>query len=389
MIKKIQDIIQEENARLAPYAVVHTIPGDRIFSEKDHEFRLPLQRDKDRIIHCQAFRRLEYKTQVFIAAIGDNYRNRLTHTLEVSGITRSVALSLGLNTYLAESIALAHDLGHAPFGHAGQDILQDLMNGKGGFEHNKQSLRIVEYLENRYASFPGLNLCLETLMGIMKHGGDYQNSPHLQTRKESGPSLESMITDVCDGIAYNNHDVEDGYDSNLLTLDDLLDVPIFKSNFTIVKELFPKSDKKLLVRETIRSMLNSMTIDLITEINNRLTKENVNSREDITNSFQKGIRLVGFSPSMESSVLELKDFLKTKLYQHPMVLDLSNFGKEIIEVLFEYFSKNTNELPKSYKSRIDQDGKFRVVCDYIAGMTDRYAEEIALDKELIDPFRTL
>ncbi|MCZ8239658.1 MAG: deoxyguanosinetriphosphate triphosphohydrolase [Leptospiraceae bacterium] len=389
MIKKFEDLIQEEDTKLAVYAVKHGDHGGRIFEEGNHEYRLPFQRDKDRIIHCQAFRRLEYKTQVFIASIGDNYRNRLTHTLEVSAITRTVALSLGLNTYLAETIALAHDLGHAPFGHAGQDVLQELMIGKGGFEHNKQSLRIVQYLENRYASFPGLNLCRETLMGIMKHGGDYQDSNQLESRQIIGPSLESMITDVCDGIAYNNHDVEDGYESNLLGLKDLKKIQIFDQNYHQVQKKYPQASEKLLVRETIRSMLNAMVTDLVHEIDSRLEENRIVSRQSLGEAYQKSIRLVGFSQSMHESVRELKKYLHEKLYKHPVVLELSNFGKEIIQVLFHYFSENEQELPSSYFQRMELDGKYRVICDYIAGMTDRYAEEIALDKDLIDPFHDI
>ncbi|NCS93869.1 MAG: deoxyguanosinetriphosphate triphosphohydrolase [Leptospira sp.] len=389
MIKKFEDLIQEEDTKLAAYAVTHRDHGGRIYEEGDHEYRLPFQRDKDRIIHCQAFRRLEYKTQVFIASIGDNYRNRLTHTLEVSAITRTVALSLGLNTYLAETIALAHDLGHAPFGHAGQDILQELMAAKGGFEHNKQSLRIVQYLENRYASFPGLNLCRETLMGIMKHGADYQHSNQMETRKLIGPSLESMITDVCDSIAYNNHDVEDGYESNLLTLKDLKKVNIFEKNYFLAKKKFPQVSEKLIVRETIRFMLNSMVTDLVHEIDKRLNENKILSRDDLGIAYKNSIRLVGFSETMNQSVTELKKYLHEKLYKHPVVLELSNFGKEIIQVLFHYFSDNEKEMPDSYLNRMEADGKYRVICDYIAGMTDRYAEEIALDKNLIDPFHDL
>jgi dGTPase len=387
MIKKVQILTQEEDTKLGSYAVKHSENGGRIHPEEDHPYRLPFQRDKDRIIHSRAFRRLEYKTQVFIASIGDNYRTRLTHTLEVAALARTVAGSLGLNSFLAESIALAHDLGHAPFGHAGQDILSELMKGKGGFEHNKQSLRIVQYLENRYASFPGLNLCKETLMGIMKHGGDYENSEDLQDRKIGGPSLEAMITDTCDSIAYNNHDVEDGLESGLIHPKDMEDLSIWKENFKLTKERFPKAESIMIQRETSRAMMNSMTIDFIETIEKNLQKYKIDSRDDLGRVWVEGKRIVTYSDSMQTKVTELKNFLTEKLYRHPEVVELSNFGKEIIVVLFEYFEKNPNDMPESYRIRIETEGLHRVVCDYIAGMTDRYAEEIAIDKNLLNPFQ--
>ncbi|WCL50942.1 deoxyguanosinetriphosphate triphosphohydrolase [Leptospira sp. GIMC2001] len=385
MIKKIQDLIKDEDSKLASYALKNIENGGRIHEEEDHAYRLPFQRDKDRIIHSRAFRRLEYKTQVFIASIGDNYRNRLTHTLEVSALARTVAGSLGLNSFLSESIALAHDLGHAPFGHAGQDILAEMMDGHGGFEHNKQSLRIVQFLENRYAAFPGLNLCRETMMGIMKHGGDYEDSQELQGRKEAGPSLEAQITDLCDAIAYNNHDVEDGIESGILKVGDLSNIEIWNENFLYAKSKYPNALNTSIVRETTRAMMNSMVTDLINQIDFNLNFHNIINRKDLATSWKNGVRLVSFSESMRQKVVELKKFLHAKLYKHPDVLELSNFGKEIIEVLFNHFIKNPNLMPDSYKTRLDSDGKYRVVCDYIAGMTDRYAEEIALDLQLINP----
>lgn len=387
MIKKVQILTQEEDERLCSYAVKHSENGGRIHSEEDHPYRLPFQRDKDRIIHSRAFRRLEYKTQVFIASIGDNYRTRLTHTLEVAALARTVAGSLGLNSFLAESIALAHDLGHAPFGHAGQDILSELMKGKGGFEHNKQSLRIVQYLENRYASFPGLNLCKETLMGIMKHGGDYENSEDLQDRKIGGPSLEAEITDTCDSIAYNNHDVEDGLESGLIHPKDMEVLPIWQENLALVKYKFPKAESILIQREASRAMMNAMTIDFIETIEKNLQKYKIESRDDLGRIWVEGKRIVAYSDSMQAKVIELKKFLTERLYRHPEVVELSNFGKEIIVVLFEYFEKNPNDMPESYRIRIETEGLNRVVCDYIAGMTDRYAEEIAIDKNLLNPFQ--
>lgn len=386
MLKKTQEIIQEEDSRLADYAVRNEGSDDRIHDEPGHDYRLPFQRDKDRIIHSRAFRRLEYKTQVFIASIGDNYRTRLTHTMEVAALSRTVAQNLGLNSYLSEAIALAHDLGHAPFGHAGQDILAEIMRGKGGFEHNKQSLRVVRYLENRYAGFSGLNLCRETLVGIMKHGGDYDLSDSLSDREERGPSLEAEITDLCDSIAYNNHDVEDGLESGLIVPEDLSSLSIWDENFSMAGERFKGKQPKLVIRETIRSMMNTMVVDFLETTSRRLQEQNVRSREDLSILWKNRIPRAGFSESMEKKVRELKQFLHDDLYKHPEVVQLSDFGKEIIRVLYEYFEKNPKEMPESYRNRLHQDGLPRVVCDYIAGMTDRFAEEIAIDKELIDPF---
>ncbi len=387
MLRKRQDIIQWEDSGLAPYAVKNQGNEARIYPEPEHAFRIPFQRDKDRIIHSRAFRRLEYKTQVFIASIGDNYRTRLTHTLEVAALARTVAGNLGLNTYLAESIALAHDLGHAPFGHAGQDQLALLMKNKGGFEHNKQSLRIVRYLENRYPGFPGLNLCIATLKGIMKHGGEYEESDFGSERKEEGPSLEAMITDTCDFIAYNSHDVEDGLESGLISESDLRNTQIWQENYEQVKEDFPHARATQLQRETVRRMLNAMVEDFICTTASNIEKLNIGSLGDITKARKQGFEIIAFSPKMEGRIRELKTFLTENLYKHPEVVALSEFGKEVIEALFNYYENKPFKMPPGYVERIDTEGKYRVICDYIAGMTDRYAEDIAIENGLINPFR--
>lgn len=387
MIRKREDILQWENSKLAPYAVFNSANSKRQYPEEEHDYRIPFQRDKDRIIHSAAFRRLEYKTQVFIATLGDNYRTRLTHTMEVAALARTVAENLGLNTYLAESIALAHDLGHAPFGHAGQEKLAELMKGYGGFEHNKQSLRVVTYLEKRYASFPGLNLCIETLIGIMKHGGDYQEKSEFSSiRNEEGPSLEALITDDCDSIAYNTHDLDDGLEAGILHLEDLMALELWKENWDYVQTTYPNVHRSIQQKETIRRIMNSMVIDFIETIHQRIEKYKVQSRKEVGQLKLNGISLVGFSEGMETKVRQLKKFLKENLYNDPTVNELGCFGQEIIEALFYYYLKNPNELPKGYLKRLEEDGLHRVVCDYIAGMTDRYAEEVAIEKNLIQPF---
>lgn len=387
MIKKVKDFLELEDGLLAGYAVPHRGSGERTHAEPDHEYRLPFQRDRDRIVHSRAFRRLEYKTQVFIASIGDNYRTRLTHTLEVATLARTVARSLGLNEILAETIGLAHDLGHAPFGHAGQDILAELMQSKGGFEHNKQSLRVVEYLENRYASFPGLNLCRETLRGIMKHGASYEKSSvEKRDRDVLGPSLEAQITDLCDAIAYNSHDVEDGLESGLLRPKDLTDVSIWNELHRHTLSRFPHADETLAMRETSRALLNAFVVDLMETIAKTITKYSIRTREDLTLAWQKGEKICGFSESRLLQFRELKAFLNQNLYSHPEVVELSNYGQDIISALFHFFEKHPEEMPISYRNRIADDGLHRAVCDYVAGMTDRYAEEIAIDRSLIQNF---
>lgn len=376
MIKRIEDLFLEEEKILAPYAIRSSMNGGRIFPEKEHELRLPFQRDRDRIIHSRAFKRLEYKTQVFINSEGDNFRTRLTHTLEVAGISRTIATTLGLNVQLAESIALAHDLGHTPFGHAGQDKLSELMKSYGGFEHNKQSLRIVRKLENRYPGFVGLNLCRETLKGIMKHGGDYEESDLNSERSDDGPSLEAMLTDVADEIAYNSHDIEDGLEKNLISPEQLKEVQIWRRNIGEAEARFRDTPLILKLRFAIRSVLNEMVVDLLKTTDSNLERHKVKDIRSLHSVWRTGIRLAVFSDSMQEDVSELKKFLTENLYRHPDVLAMSQKGQEIIEKLFHYFIGHPEIIPDSYRQRIEEEGKFRVICDYIAGMTDRYAEQL-------------
>jgi len=375
MLKKVTDLYKEEELVLSPYGVKSSDSGGRLYQEKEHEYRLPFQRDKDRIVHSRAFKRLEYKTQVFINSEGDNYRTRLTHTLEVAGVSRTIATSLGLNVHLSECVALAHDLGHAPFGHAGQEILSELMKSHGGFEHNKQSLRVVQKLENRYPDFPGLNLTRKTLQGIMKHGGDYDSSTLKAERNEEGPSLESLVTDFADEIAYNSHDIEDGIERNLIFTEDLNSLEIWKRNFTRLKEKNKSREEILLVRGCIREILNEMTTDLLMETDRRLITNGVNSFGDLTRVWKSGEKIVSYSNEMQREVGELKKFLLENLYKHKEVMSMAKKGQDIIEKLFHYYAKFPKVMPTSYVEKIPDEGVHRVVTDYIAGMTDRYAEE--------------
>ena len=299
MLKNIQTLYNEEDSKLAPYAIKNKGSGERVFPEVDHLYRLPFQRDRDRILHSRAFKRLQYKTQVFVNSEGDHFRTRLTHTLEVAGVSRSIATALGLNTYLSEVIALAHDLGHSPFGHAGQDILSELMKNYGGFEHNKQSLRIVQKIENRYPDFYGLNLCKLSLLGLMKHGGAYETSDLKTIRKETGPTLESLIVDFADEIAYNSHDVDDGIENNYLNLEELAGVKIWSETFREIRSVYKNAPLKLVIRKTVRTMIDSMTIDLLSTTNQNI--ENLNAKT--TQLVQKAKKRITKHYNLQSSLL--------------------------------------------------------------------------------------
>lgn len=375
MLKTIHTFIQEEDSKLANYAVKHIESEDRMFLEEFHLYRLPFARDRDRLLHCKSFKRLAYKTQVFVNSVGDHFRTRLTHTLEVAAISRTISVVLGGNEYLAEVIALCHDIGHPPFGHAGQDILSELMRNYGGFEHNKQSLRVVTLLEKRYAEFTGLNLCKYTLVGIMKHGGSY-NNPELDSLRQSmGPSLEAMITDKADEIAYNAHDIEDGIDNGYLDISQLNEVRLWKEIYSITESKIPNSSEKIKIRTTVRTLMNQMILDLATNTHYNLVSFGVENKKNLYDCWKQGKYLVDYSKELKEKVTELKKFLKQNLYLHPRVKNTTDNGKKIIESLFEYFIQNPNKIPEEYQSQLEVSGIHRAVCDYIAGMTDRYAEK--------------
>ncbi len=370
------ELIQKEEAGLAPYAVSSAKNGGRIYEEEEHSYRLPFQRDRDRVLHSSAFKRLQYKTQVFIFSVGENYRNRMTHTLEVAGLSRTIASALGLNSHLSETIALAHDLGHTPFGHAGQDVLSGLMKDHGGFEHNKQSLRIVTGIEKKYPGFPGLNLCRETLKGLMKHGAEYETSGMLLSRQEDGPSLEGMIADLSDEIAYTSHDIEDGWEMGYLHLGDLSENPFWNEVYQDCKTRYPEAAEKILIRTSIRNLTNAMVSDLIRNISSQLETNQVRSREDLGKIWKQGVRIANFSEDVDAKFRELKSFLYERLYRHEDLVRMSDYGKKVIESLFDYFLKHPEKIPETYKERIEEESLYRVISDYVAGMTDRYAEKI-------------
>ncbi len=357
---------------LATYAVGGDNSRGRKVAEDAPKGRSEFQRDRDRIIHSNAFRRLEYKTQVFVNHEGDLFRTRLTHSIEVAQIARSIARSLHLNEDLAEAISLAHDLGHTPFGHAGQDALNTCMKPYGGFEHNLQSLRVVDTLEERYADFDGLNLCFETREGILKHCS-VENAKQLaelgeRFLKDRRPSLEAQVSNLADEIAYNNHDVDDGLRSGLITLEQLADVPLVATHFREVRRAYPELPERRVVHETIRRMINTLVTDLIRQSENNITSQNIATLEDV----RSAPALIAYSPSVNEQQRELKNFLRTRLYRHFRVLRMSAKSQRILSDLFGVFMADNRLLPPQYQRQVEFD-RARAVADYIAGMTDRYA----------------
>lgn len=357
----------------ANYAVNKTI--GRQLSENPPKYRTEFQRDRDRVIHSSAFRRLEYKTQVFINHEGDLFRTRLTHSLEVAQIGRSVASALNLNIDLVEAICLAHDLGHTPFGHSGQDELNHCLKQAGfdGFEHNMQSLRIVDKLEERYADFDGLNLTFETREGILKHCSlkKAQELGELGARflNKKNPSLEAQLANLADELAYNHHDLDDGLRANLITLEQLEEVAIIKQQLNLVRSNYPNLKGRRLHKELIRSLINITIYDLIENSRQNIANYNVNSVEDVRNAPP----IIEYSQNMYTAQNELKKFLHKNLYKHYSVMQLRFKANKVIRSLFEAYMSDKLLLPEQYRQRTDHDGLHQIVTDYISGMTDRYA----------------
>ena len=378
---------------LAPYAAHPEHSRGRRFNEPPPDARSEYQRDRDRIVHSAAFRRLEYKTQVFVNHEGDMFRTRLTHSIEVAQIGRSIARFLQLDEDLTEAIALAHDLGHTPFGHAGQDVLNDCMRDHGGFEHNLQSLRVVDELEEKYAEFDGLNLTFETREGILKHCSrkHAERLGDIGERfiKNTQPGLEAQLANVADEIAYNNHDVDDGLRAGLLTIEQLNEVRLFRDQHDIVKRLYPELAARRTIHEIIRRMINRQVADLIEHTRDAITEAGVGTADAIR---QHREALVTFSPAMRDMNLELKRFLRTHLYQHYRVQRMTAKAKKVIRELFDAFIDDARLLPPDPYARASQyqvnegsDGRARAIADYIAGMTDRYA--IAEHERIFSPMR--
>lgn len=376
-----QQLEEYENNTLCPYAAFSSGSLGRLYEEQEHPYRTAFQRDRDRIVHTSAFRRLEYKTQVFVNHEGDYYRTRLTHTLEVSQIGRTVARSLGVNENLTEAICLAHDLGHTPFGHSGQDIMTDLMKDNGGFEHNKQSFRIVTKLERPYPKFLGLNLTYEVLEGITKHSSEYDMPDGSAFIKTGYPTIEAQIANCCDEIAYNNHDIDDGLQSGLIGLKDLRQVKIWETNYQRISNENHQLNDKQLKRMMINSILSFFVTDLINNTQEKIESLNIKTIDDIR---KHGKNLVSFSPKAQEMNTELKRFLFERLYRHYRVERMAEKAKKVITELFNTYTNNPKIIPPDFKENYDANEPIkRIVCDYIAGMTDRYA----LDEysKLFDP----
>ncbi len=375
-INKFEDIL------LAPYAMKSANSRGRFYKEEEHPYRTAYQRDRDRIVHCAAFRRLEYKTQVFVNHEGDYYRTRLTHTIEVAQIARTISAALRLNQDLTEAIALAHDLGHTPFGHSGEDALNELMSKVGGFNHNLQGLRVVDYLEERYPDFPGLNLTWEVREGIVKHSSTFDKALKIKgLAPGETPTLETQVVDIADEIAYNNHDLDDGLTSGLIQEKDLEKLVIWDDlnrNISKGHERIEEGKRKYLI---IRSLINMQVTDLIKETENNINKLKLRSYGDVRKSHKK---IVSFSKIMLNLRNPLREFLMDNLYRHYRVVRMSIKAKRFIEELFKVYVNSPQQLPIEAQRKIPADGVKRVVCDYIAGMTDRYA----LDeyKKLFDPY---
>lgn len=376
------------NSNLAPYACDPEQSRGRHYPQAESAMRTPFQRDRDRIIHCSAFRRLKEKTQVFVAHEGDYYRTRLTHSLEVAQIARTLARALKVDEDLAEATALAHDLGHPPFGHSGEDALARAMESFGGFDHNAQTLRVVTRLEQRYPEFDGLNLAWETLEGVVKHNGpllagrqsekdlpwairDYEGWQELDLSAYT--SIEAQIAALSDDIAYNNHDIDDGLRSGLLTLDQLEDVPLVGEVFRRCRARYPDTDSDVLIHEAVRELIGLMVGDVLEETRRRLEAYRIDSSQAVR---EAGTDMVAFSEDMTESLASLRRFLYANMYLHYKVKRMKEKGKRVVRDLFAAFIADPGLLPTDLQAMTDgAEGQHtaRTVCDYIAGMTDRFA----------------
>ncbi|MDE2167121.1 MAG: deoxyguanosinetriphosphate triphosphohydrolase [Alphaproteobacteria bacterium] len=367
---------------LAPYASSPERSRGRLHREAESPSRTPFQRDRDRIIHSAAFRRLQYKTQVFVYHEGDHYRTRLTHSLEVAQIARSLARALGLNEDLAEALALAHDLGHTPFGHAGEEALDAAMKGYGGFSHNDQTLRILTKLEHRYADFDGLNLTWETLEGTVKHNGPVKsplsdtiaayNAQH-DLELDTWPSAEAQVAALSDDIAYDNHDIDDGFRAGLFTLDDLRDVPLIGDALAEVRKSNRPIEDSRAIHEAVRRLIDRMVTDVVAETKRRIARSGVASADAVRSSHAP---VVAFSDAMREQEKGLRAFLFERMYRHYRVNRMSSKARRVVADLFRIFNREPDLLPSEWREqalKVDAKGRARVIADYIAGMTDRFA----------------
>ena len=353
----------------------------RLTLEPNSSFRTPFQRDRDRIIHSASFRRLKHKTQVFVNTEGDHYRTRITHSLEVAQIARSISRYLNLNDDLVETLSLAHDMGHTPFGHAGEEALNESMTMHGGFDHNLQTLRIVMFIENKYLKFKGLNLTIETLDGLLKHNGPIRNDDKInriigakkfkqKINFKKNSSLEAQIAAISDDIAYNNHDIQDGIKAKLFSLNQLCEINFFKEIYKSYKTKINRSNKDIIVYQIIRDSINLMVQDVIKNSIKNLKKNNINTKKDVQMYKDK---VINFSNKFLSIEKEVKNFLKLNMYKNKTVQLKNNQGKKIVENLFKIIEKK----PKKFiVNKFIENNKYRAISDYISGMTDRYAIQL-------------
>ncbi len=373
--------VQEEREAqlLAPWGMRSCESRGRRYPEPEHALRTCFQRDRDRIVHCSSFRRLEYKTQVFVNHEGDNYRTRLTHSLEGAQIGRTVARAMGLNEELTECLVLGHDLGHTPFGHSGERVMNELMRDHGGFEHNRQTLRILEVLERRYPSFPGLNLTWEVREGIIKHRPDTDAAAPGEYAPGESPTLEAQLVDYVDEIAYNNHDVDDGLSSGMFTVSEIREVSLFREahDDALAQGL---DDDRVARHHVVRWIIDRCVSDLIQTSLANLGSAGARSVGDVRCA---GRRLVAYSPEMAARVRELKDFLFRNMYRHYRVVRMGDKAGRILRDLFGSYVAEPRQLPPHFQGQLERDGVHRVVCDYIAGMTDRFA--VDEHQKLFDP----
>ena len=363
---------EKEKELLAPYAQLSSTSLGRKHKEEECIFRPCFQRDLDRIVHSTAFRRLEYKTQVFINHEGDYYRTRLTHSLEVSQISRGISRMLRLNEDLAQTIALAHDLGHTPFGHAGEAAMHTLMEDAGGFEHNKQSYRVVTQLEERYPDFSGLNLSFEVLEGILKHQTEYDKPLEEEDFKRVGfPTLEAQVVNFADEIAYMNHDLDDGLQYGMLTFESLKKVALWQEIFEEIQKAIPNATDKVKRFRTISRLIHKLMTNLAEETRKNITEKKIENLADVRS---KGKKIVSLTPEMQKKTVELKKFLYQNMYLHWRVVRMAEKAKRTITDLFQAYLANPKILPEDFYARV-KNGKEtkRHICDYIAGMTDRFA----------------
>jgi dGTPase len=387
-MKTREQLEEIENSILAPYAMHSMDSEGRSFKEeREHPLRTKYQRDRDRIVHSEAFRRLEYKTQVFVIFEGDYYRTRLTHTLEVAQIARSIGRNLSLNEDLIEAIALAHDLGHAPFGHAGEEALQELMQDFGGFNHNLQSYRIVTVLEKRYPKFNGLNLTYEVKEGIVKHKTEFDlpaRIPEIRTNEQ--PTLEAQVVDIADEIAYDNHDLDDGLTANIIKEKDLEKVNLWKTAYEkIKKDSTSYGYIDMLKYHLTRELINQQVKDLLEESDKNIKKLQLESIQQVRKLKD---RVISFSPKMQDERNQIRDFLKENLYHSTRIIRMTSKAKRFITELFDAYTENPKQIPVDFYEKIKEitsnKEKFEVICDYIASMTDRFV--LDEHKKLFDPY---